>query len=102
MEHLGQFSISTSSLSGSVFGQRLQVVDNLMFQWATDPLIDLPNRFGLRLFSRRNWSEFLTYLDELEADRGPEVEEALKMIRPVGARTPEWIRRGSAIRKDLL
>ena len=24
MEHLGQFSISTSSLSGSVFGQRLQ------------------------------------------------------------------------------
>ncbi len=78
------------------------VVDNLMFQWATDPLIDLPNRFGLRLFSRRNWNEFLTYLDELEADRGPEVEEALKMIRPVGARTPEWIRRGSAIRKDLL
>ena len=24
MEHLGQFSISTSALSGSVFGQRLQ------------------------------------------------------------------------------
>ncbi|MCX7162751.1 MAG: ATP-binding protein [Rhodocyclales bacterium] len=25
MEHLGQFSISTSSLSGSVFGQRLHI-----------------------------------------------------------------------------
>lgn len=78
------------------------VVDNLMFQWATDPLIDLPKRLGVRLFSRRNWNEFLTYLDELEAERLPEVDEALKMIRPVGARTPEWIRRGSAIRKAQL
>jgi len=70
------------------------VVDNLMFQWATDPLIDLPNRLGVRLFSRRNWDEFLTYLDELEADRSPAIDDALRMIRPVGARTPEWVRRG--------
>lgn len=70
------------------------VVDNLMYQWATDPLIDLPKRLGVRLFSRSNWNEFLTYLDELEADRSPAIDDALKMIRPVGARTPEWIRRG--------
>lgn len=73
------------------------VVDNLMFQWATDPLIDLPKRFGVRLFSRRNWDEFLTYLADLAASQRPEVDEALKMIRPAGARTPEWIRRGSAL-----
>lgn len=70
------------------------VVDNLMHQFATDPLIDLPKRFGVRLFSRRNWTEFLTYLDELEANRSPAIDDALKMVRPVGARTPEWIRRG--------
>lgn len=70
------------------------VMDNLMYQWATDPLIDLPKRLGVRLFSRRNWNEFLTYLDELEADRSPGIDDALKMIRPVGARTPEWVRRG--------
>ena len=69
-------------------------VDNLMYQFATDPLIDLPKRLGVRLFSRSNWNEFLTYLDELEADRSPAIDDALKMIRPVGARTPEWIRRG--------
>ena len=73
------------------------VVDNLMFQWATDPLIDLPKRFGVRLFSRRNWDEFLTYLADLAASQRPEVDEALKMIHPAGARTPEWIRRGSAL-----
>lgn len=73
------------------------VVDNLMFQWATDPLIDLPNRFGVRLFSRRNWDEFLAYLSDLASHQRPEVEEALKMIRPADARTPEWIRRGSAL-----
>lgn len=77
------------------------VVDNLMFQWATDPLIDLPKRLGVRLFSRRNWNEFLTYLDDLAAGQRPEVAEALKMIRPVGARTPEWIRRGSALSKRI-
>ncbi len=73
------------------------VVDNLMFGWATDPLIDHPKRFGVRLFSRRNWDEFLTYLADLAASQRPDVEEALKMIRPAGARTPEWIRRGSAL-----
>ena len=73
------------------------VVDNLMFQWATDPLIDLPKRFGVRLFSRLNWDEFLTYLADLAASQRPEVDEALKMIHPAGARTPEWIRRGSAL-----
>jgi hypothetical protein len=73
------------------------VVDNLMFQWATDSLIDLPKRFGVRLFSRRNWDDFLTYLADLAASQRPEVEDALKMIRPAGARTPEWIRRGSAL-----
>ena len=77
------------------------VVDNLMFQWATDPLIDLPKRLGVRLFSRRNWNEFWTYLDDLAAGQRPEVAEALKMIRPVGARTPEWIRRGSALSKRI-
>jgi hypothetical protein len=73
------------------------VVDNLMFQWATDPRIDLAKRFGVRLFSRRNWDEFLTYLADLAASQRPEVDEALKMIRPADARTPEWIRRGSAL-----
>ena len=69
------------------------VVDNLMYQWSTDPLIDLPKRFGVRLFSRRNWNEFLTYLNELEADRSTAIDDALKMIHPVGARTPDWISR---------
>jgi hypothetical protein len=73
------------------------VMDNTMFQWATDPLIDLPKRFGVRLFSRRNWDEFLAYLADLVASQRPEVEAALKMIRPADARTPEWIRQGSAM-----
>lgn len=73
------------------------VVDNLMYLWATDPLIDLPKRFGVRLFSRRNWDEFLSYLSDIEATQKPEVVEALKMIRPANARQPEWISRGASI-----
>jgi hypothetical protein len=70
------------------------VMDNLMYQWATDPLIDLPKRFGVRLFSRRNWDEFLAYLSDLAANQRPEIEAALKTIRPPDARTPDWLRRG--------
>lgn len=76
------------------------VMDNTMFQWATDPLIDLPKRFGVRLFSRRNWDEFLAYLADLAASQRPEVEAALKMIRPADARTPEWIRQSSAMVRE--
>jgi len=75
------------------------VMDNLMYQWATHPLIDLPKRFGVRLFSRRNWDEFLTYLADIAANQRPEVEKALKMIRPADARTPEWISRGASLRR---
>lgn len=73
------------------------VVDNLMYQWTTDPLIDLPKRFGVRLFSRRNWDEFLDYLADIAASQRPEVEQALRMIRPADARTPEWITRGASL-----
>jgi len=75
------------------------VVDNLMYQWATDPLLDLPKRLGVRLFSRRNWDEFLGYLADLAANQRPEVERALKMIRPPDARTPEWIRGASSLKR---
>ena len=73
------------------------VVDNLMYQWTTDPLIDLPKRFGVRLFSRRNWDDFLGYLGDIAANQRPEVEQALKIIRPADARTPEWIRSSASL-----
>lgn len=68
------------------------VLDNLMYQYATDPLIDLPRRFGVRLFSRRNWREFLAYLDEIAASQSPDVARALEMIRPANARSPNWFK----------
>lgn len=76
------------------------VVDNLMFQWATHPLIDLPKRFGVRLFSRRNWNEFLNYLADIAANQRPEVSDALKVIHPSDARTPGWIQDAAALLRD--
>jgi len=73
------------------------VVDNMMFDYATDPLIDLQSRYGVRLFSRRNWAEFLKYLADIAASQRPEVDEGLKLTRPLDARTPEWVRQGSAL-----
>lgn len=66
------------------------VVDVLVHRWATDPLIDLQARFGTRFFSRRNWHEFLTYLDRIERSLDPELERALKLVHPPNAKTPDW------------
>lgn len=66
------------------------VVDTLMHRWATDPLINLPARFGTRLFSRSNWHEFLAYLDEIERGLDNELEHALELIHPPNAKSPDW------------
>lgn len=66
------------------------VVDSLMHRWATDPLIDLPARFGTRFFSRNNWHEFLNYLGEIERSLDSELERALKLVHPSNAKNPDW------------
>ncbi|MFO1204664.1 MAG: hypothetical protein U1E63_02810 [Burkholderiales bacterium] len=73
------------------------VVDTLMHRWATDPLIDLPARFGTRFFSRRNWREFLVYLDDIQRGLDPELERALQLVHPPDAKAPNW----SGILKDM-
>lgn len=66
------------------------VVDTVMHRWATDPLIDLPGRFGTKLFSRANWQEFDRYLDDLARGRTPELTAALKWVHPPNAKIPDW------------
>lgn len=66
------------------------VVDALMHRWATDPFIDLPARFGTRFFSRRNWYQFLAYLDDIERSLDRELERALKLVHPPNAKAPDW------------
>lgn len=68
----------------------VMVVDTLMHRWATDPLINLPSRFGTRLFSRSNWNEFLAYLDEIERNLTRELEHALKLVHPPNTKSPNW------------
>jgi hypothetical protein len=68
------------------------VLDTLMHRWATDPRIDLPGRYGIKLFSRANWDAFLEYLDELEERITPELRQALSWVRPVNAKVPDWLR----------
>jgi hypothetical protein len=68
------------------------VVDSLMHDWATDPLIDLPRRYGTRFFSRRNFDEFLGYLNSIAESMPPEVEDALQMIHPKTYKMPDWLK----------
>lgn len=66
------------------------VVDTVMHRWATDPMIDLPRRFGTMFFSRANWQEFDHYLDALGRQKTPELAEALAWVHPANAKAPDW------------
>ena len=66
------------------------VVDTVMHHLATDPLIDLPGRFGTKFFSRSNWQDFLIYLDTVGRNRTPELTKALEWVHPPNAKEPDW------------
>lgn len=66
------------------------VVDTLMHSWAMDPLINLTGRYGTRFFSRTNWSDFISYLDELGASKRDEITNALSLVHPKDAKSPNW------------
>ena len=79
MEHLGQFSISTSSLSGSVFGQRLQMVSGAseahLWVYVDDEglLLTLHRDEATMEAIREAWDTFSQYLD---TDMPPPLAEA--------------------------
>jgi hypothetical protein len=51
-----------------------------MAELVSQPNVDLQNRYVLNVFSRRNWQEFLAWLDKLKKDLTPEMQEALECI----------------------
>jgi len=57
-------------------------VDNAMFNFMNDKLLDLSSRFGTRFFARTNWSEFLIYLESLWAKMTTELQNALDLVYP--------------------
>ena len=66
------------------------VVDTLMHNWVTDPLVDLTGRHGTRFFSRSNWPAFMDYLDELDSSKSNGLQAALKLVHPENAKSLDW------------
>jgi len=58
------------------------VVDNMMFDFVNDKLLDLTKRFGTRFFARSNWDVFLSYVDSLRAKVTPELQRGLNLVYP--------------------
>lgn len=53
------------------------VVDSVMAELVSHPNVSLQNDFGVKVFSRRNWDEFLIWLEGLNKNLTPEMKEAL-------------------------
>jgi hypothetical protein len=57
-------------------------VDSAMWDFVHDMPIGLASAFGTRVFVRRNWDEFLMYLDSLRSRMTTELERAIQLVHP--------------------
>ena len=55
-------------------------VDNEMFDFVNNKLLTLSSRFGTQFFARRNWGEFLNYLESLWAKMTTELQNGLDLV----------------------
>jgi hypothetical protein len=56
------------------------VLDAVMAELVSHPNVALENRYGVTTFSRRNWRQFLSWLDDLRNGLTPEMKAALASI----------------------
>lgn len=57
-------------------------LDNQMRRYMTDSPVDLRGRYGVRIFSRDNWQEFIGYLEGLRARVTDPQRHALQLVHP--------------------
>lgn len=56
------------------------VLDSVMAELVSHPSVNLENRYRVRVFSRRNWGDFLAWLDELKKGLTPAMEQAIEYL----------------------
>lgn len=61
------------------------VMDQPMADLVMRPTVNLEDRFQTKVFSLRNWDEFLAWLDQLEGQMSAEHREGLRLAYPNGA-----------------
>lgn len=61
------------------------VMDQPMADLVSRPTVNLEGRFGTKVFSLGNWSEFLAWLDQLESEISAEHRQGLRLAYPTGA-----------------
>lgn len=67
------------------------IIYNEFRAMATQKRIDVPGRFGVRLFSSKTLDELLTYLDELLANIPMDHRRAVKEVYPHMSSIP-WLK----------
>lgn len=58
------------------------VMDQAMAALVAEPRIDLESRYGVKVFSLKNWQQFIDWLDSLEAGMSREHREGLAAAYP--------------------
>jgi hypothetical protein len=57
-------------------------VDRAMHDWCSDPDAQVLGQYGTRIFSVKNWTEFVEYLKELESSLDPIIKKYVDIAYP--------------------
>jgi hypothetical protein len=56
------------------------LIDKPMYALVTHPSVGLEKKYGVKVFSRTNWDEFLSWIDGLQSKKTPEHTKGLELI----------------------
>jgi hypothetical protein len=57
-------------------------VDTAMLPLVNDDRLQIKERYGVRLFAKSNWEEFMAYLDSIRSRKTPELKRAVELVYP--------------------
>ncbi len=57
-------------------------IDNPMLDLVKEPALNIEGQYKVKFFARKNWDDFLKYLDEIGAEKDEELEWALNLVHP--------------------
>ncbi len=57
-------------------------IDNPMMDLVKEPAMDIEDRYGFKFFARKNWDEFIHFLEEIKEHKDQDIEWGLSLVHP--------------------
>jgi len=57
-------------------------IDNPMIDLVKEPELNIEDKYSVKFFARKNWDEFISYLDKIKEQKNQDIEWGLSLVHP--------------------